>query len=442
LDAKPTVLRYYEGWTVGFSKEGVKKFRPSELDPSIYPDGTWALIDPKFSIPSDIRGAPSGLIDHPDFFPVFTTSLEPSRWRDWQRQRTAAICVMQPWSWQEYELSAYDHLPTEVSEFWKALIVELCSRFNVISDVTIPYTEEVASRLYERYGPVPRNYKDMAGSDVDSRMKDYDDKLRYAIARLNFTKLDNLSRAHESTHGDISDFSLLMQLQPAFDRRPGFVYSVITSYVQEILFDSFIVPKWHEFYGKLRVEAEIHARRARVSSFPEFGSPLGWLWSGYCHSKIPTMAQLDGVIDLEATCEAFKNVSFDGMPKNVIRVKGAMALDSEQVGYHKPAVPDQAAFDAYSVTEDGVVVTFQYTSDYASEFGRLNDIFVKLGKNRGGGRDTERPDMWHHVLVVPDMEFSEGVKFVDKVKAVKLQDPGGCSFRQYVLSLKVERPTK
>jgi hypothetical protein len=153
------------------------------------------------------------------------------------------------------------------------------------------------------------------------------------------------------------------------------------------------------------------------------------------------MARLD-MVDLETG----HKVGFEGMPMNIILVKDATTRAFEQAGYYKPAVPGQAAFDAYSVTKDGQVVSFQYATARPNndEPGRLNDVLFELGKKSDGGsgavRDNER--MWHHVLVVPDLEI---MKFADEVKAVKLRDSGGTDsgshIRQYVLSLKMERPT-
>jgi hypothetical protein len=71
---------------------------------SIYPKGTWALVDPEFSHPDDNLGGPSGAINNSEFFTIFMSPPDKDRWRQF---KFAMIRVLKPWSWQEYRFSAY-----------------------------------------------------------------------------------------------------------------------------------------------------------------------------------------------------------------------------------------------------------------------------------------------------------------------------------------------
>jgi hypothetical protein len=276
----------------------------------------------------------------------------------------------------------------------------------------------------------------------------YDAALRSIIGNLSYSQFVNLPWAYNSTEIiDTSVSSRLVLAQPAFS---SFRYSIVTSYVHEILADSLLERGLGNFFIFLRSE------------------PDKWLWEGYCHSKIPTMSRLDVTrIDLYSKTGQVENVSFEGMPQNVIYAKDSMLLTaSEQVGYYRRAVPSPdlttCKFDAYSITEHGETIIFQYTDPYSYQYvtnRSLYEIFVELEKNRGqgsgGNQDTEKK-MWHHVVVISNVENKGLMDLVHSV--VRWEDMPGrqrhsgrteCStdpewrshIRQYVLGLKTEKPT-
>jgi hypothetical protein len=287
------------------------------------------------------------------------------------------------------------------------------------------------SLLYERYGPAPHTYAAMVGRDLEDKGANYDRAIRTTIASHHY---DELAKISESAKISSPVWSRVALVEPESTGSHRFAFSVVTSYVQGILVDSLRERHW-----------DYICQRLMLSDILYFYSPLGWVWEGYCHRQIPTISQLD-VTDFE-TGEA---VTLKGLPTNVIRVKEAR-LVTLGACYYMPAVRDQAKFDAFSITQAGEVVTFQYTTfweehwltdradrcDYITK--KLDSVAVALGKEsdllpwKAGGT-------WHHVLVMP--EGDSEVKRKDMVKTLLMQDSGNRRWtshvKRYVCRLRVE----
>jgi hypothetical protein len=307
-----------------------------------------------------------------------------------------------------------------------------------------PYDEAVVSLLYERYGPVPDTYAAMVGRDLEAKEAKYDHDLRSTIESFDYNKLSSVMMIGKDITGTVSSpvwsrFSLLEPYYCDF----SFSFSIVSSYVLGMLVDSFLERHWNDI--------SIDIRFLRV--IPYFYSRLGWIWEGYCHKKIPNMAQID-VIDFE-TGEA---ITLKGLPiNNVIRVKGPTLPSHAGAGYHMPVVRGLATFDAFSITETGEVVTFQYTSgaylrddnywgedehykaaQYHYITKKLDSIVVALGKE-SDLLPWKASGTWHHVLVVPEIE----VELEDLVATLQVHDSGNRKWashvKQYVAELKMEK---
>jgi hypothetical protein len=109
LDAKTTILRYYDGIVVGFTVKGVELFPPHRPETlkrvQEYPEGTWALIDEQFRISGDTYVAPEGLFSSPNLYTIFTAS-QPNRYKSWMKQSCATRLIMNPFSMREYLFAA------------------------------------------------------------------------------------------------------------------------------------------------------------------------------------------------------------------------------------------------------------------------------------------------------------------------------------------------
>jgi hypothetical protein len=108
LQKKPTLLRLNENQLIGFADDGLRIHSlnlPTRDRNWDYPRGTWALVDPAYTV-ADSSGEPTGpLLTNVHLFVVFTTSLKATQHYEWAEQTKASTIVMNP-TW-ESEMRAY-----------------------------------------------------------------------------------------------------------------------------------------------------------------------------------------------------------------------------------------------------------------------------------------------------------------------------------------------
>jgi hypothetical protein len=73
-------------------------YNNERLDPEAHP-GAWALVDSNTSV---IQPRGELVSIGSKFFVVQATSPQPSRWKEWSKQRNAPLVVMKGWSWAEF----------------------------------------------------------------------------------------------------------------------------------------------------------------------------------------------------------------------------------------------------------------------------------------------------------------------------------------------------
>jgi hypothetical protein len=99
LQKKPTLLRLADNQLIGFSDNGLRLHSldfPTRDPIWDYPQGTWALTDPAYTI-SGSSGEPSGpLLTNTNLFVVFTSSLKATQHHEWVRQTGSPMIVMKP----------------------------------------------------------------------------------------------------------------------------------------------------------------------------------------------------------------------------------------------------------------------------------------------------------------------------------------------------------
>jgi hypothetical protein len=304
-----------------------------------------------------------------------------------------------------------------------------------------PYMKNIAPKVYERYGSGPREYaKERNGwQKLDLDLRDKGNFLDYArLLNLSMTFDDNYQdRMMLQPRSRASSESARGQSQSGLGERTRFAFSFVTSHVQGILVDSFL--------HKEKCWEDACARFRGLSAIPHFDSPLGWIWESYCHSKIPSMKQLD-VTDFETG----KVVTLKDLPTKVIR-EARPEIYYDRKGYYMPMVRDPATFDAFSLTSRGVVM-FQYSAFFDRDFydpdrrtvfdadfatRKLDSINDALGEEKE--RMYGKYMMWYHVLVVPETE----VKREDVAMAMQVHDSGDRNWtsrvKKCVLTLKMER---
>jgi len=67
------------------------------LDSGRY-SGAWALVDSNFREPTPRDEVASS---ESKFFVIQASSPQPSRWKEWSKQRNAPLAVMKAWTWEE-----------------------------------------------------------------------------------------------------------------------------------------------------------------------------------------------------------------------------------------------------------------------------------------------------------------------------------------------------
>jgi hypothetical protein len=108
LQKKPTILRLDENQLIGFADDGLRihSLNLPTRDPTWdYPRGTWALVDPAYTVAGS-SGEPTGpLLTKVHLFVVFTTSLRSTQDIDWAKKTKSPMIVMNP-TWED-EMQAY-----------------------------------------------------------------------------------------------------------------------------------------------------------------------------------------------------------------------------------------------------------------------------------------------------------------------------------------------
>jgi hypothetical protein len=163
-------------------------------------------------------------------------------------------------------------------------------------------------------------------------IENYDRAIRSLVRDLDIGKLDILSRGTDYAIRGVSASSLLVILLPGERRR--FLWQLIASYIRELIMEAFLARHWDELY----------LRFSTLDKVPQMDTASGWLWDGFCHARLPLMAEFD-VTEL-ATGDV---VHLSSMPTSVVYAHTAKTKDA--IGHYRPTVRNQPTFDAFSITD-------------------------------------------------------------------------------------------
>jgi hypothetical protein len=118
----------------------------------------------------------------------------------------------------------------------------------------------------------------------------------------------------------------------------------------------------------------------RISSIPETGTPVGWLWESYCHKTLATKSSLE-ITSLAGNKTEILNLA----PSNRINFSVPKDLPKKpSPGYYAAANRNNKTFDAFSVTRTNQVVLMQFSvspDDPQPNAEGLDDLADVLGKN-------------------------------------------------------------
>jgi hypothetical protein len=99
LDGKPTIFQTKKDEYAYFSAEGFRRLSDRELKRI---DNTWLLVDMQYS-----TGPPPMKRNVP--FTIFTTSPLEKVYKQWMKQVSARMVIMNPWEWEELNFVGYVH---------------------------------------------------------------------------------------------------------------------------------------------------------------------------------------------------------------------------------------------------------------------------------------------------------------------------------------------
>jgi hypothetical protein len=98
----PTAIQFTEEYFVLFDENGAWKYPSSLYYHRVIPSGSWALVNSGYRLT-----APGPALFSKDTVLVQTTSPAPRRWKEWKKQHSAKIYVMQLWDLEEIEILLY-----------------------------------------------------------------------------------------------------------------------------------------------------------------------------------------------------------------------------------------------------------------------------------------------------------------------------------------------
>jgi len=325
LDGKPTILRTKKDYAY-FSANGF--FRISEFElPS--PSNTWLLADPGLG-----AGGPpmrTGL------FTIFTTSPSEGIYKEWRKQNSARLFIMNPWTWPELNFvgsSLYEEGSIDLSKLETA---------------------------FKRYGPTARNPLEYACNATT--LEALDTAVDLAISSVKCSTLDQL--ASQAGPPDVSSKILCM-----FGNDMGLpIFRIASPYVSAKLYESLLS----------RERAKLVKWFRGFSCIPETGTAAGWIWEGYCHRTLPNLSSL-AITSLDDKKKELLNL----VPSRQIDFKVLEEIPNEpSPGYYAPVTRNHKTFDAFSVTDNNRVVLMQFTvsSDHPEPKGlgldALADVLSK-----------------------------------------------------------------
>jgi hypothetical protein len=85
-----------------FDENGARKYPSSLYYHRVIPSGSWALVNSGYRLM-----APGPALFGKDIVLVQTTSPVPRRWKEWKKQHSAHLYVMQIWDTEEIEILLY-----------------------------------------------------------------------------------------------------------------------------------------------------------------------------------------------------------------------------------------------------------------------------------------------------------------------------------------------
>jgi hypothetical protein len=231
----PTVLQLEKSRVFGFlGPENVHVCSNNErLDPEAHP-GAWALVDSNASVVQPRR---EPVTIGSKFFVVQATSPQPTRWKEWPKQRSAPLVVMKGWPWGGVfcwrvsrcrSLSLFYILL--LTGFYRTKFQRTALQSTTLADVFIKYSGC-------RYGGSARHGYTLAGDAVQlSHWAQRIPKLLKDIPDIDtFANYIQGARIAHTSQRHLNISSQLISICPGDDRQPEVV--LVSKHIILILYD-------------------------------------------------------------------------------------------------------------------------------------------------------------------------------------------------------------
>jgi hypothetical protein len=320
LDGKPTVLRTNNDYVYFYANGPI---RIPEWRLASFPD-TWLLVDAQIG-----GGSPpieSGL------FTVFTTSPVEITYKQWAKQNSVVVFIMNPWEWEELSFVGYAFF----SVMW-LYRSQMSFRSSLVDKGSIDL--EILETVFNLYGPTARN--PLICAQQPENVAKIDEAVERAIRNMTFEELQQLD-----CREDYPDASSKLLCMFAGDKGSP-AYRLISPHVG--------VKLYHQLHSRQRDKI---AKMLQIfSPIPETGSAAGWLWEIHCHQILPTKSDLKITSLADGETEVLVLAPLRQADFNVLTA----IPKKPRPGYYYQAKRNNTTFDAFSVTHTNQVVLMQFT---------------------------------------------------------------------------------
>jgi hypothetical protein len=355
LDAEPTLFQLDSKRAfMLFGQADVCVHHLERIDTEKYP-GAWALVDSNASI-NEPRG--ELCVFESRFFLIQATSPQPSRWKEWAKQRDAPLVVMEAWSWQELYIGGFVHaIPL-------CILVFIESRRTHIESPALD--AKALHRVFTLYGPSARLCYKLAKNEA--KEKSWNKTIQSQLYNIPEPRTTQAAISGGSLNAQsealIKASSQLITIYPDQDRQPrvALVSKHIAFQFFEVVFARDAMKFWQFF--------------DQFWSVPQSRATAGWLWEAHVLRATFTDRK-ERTIHLKPLPTSSSTSSFTAnsvsLPFSYVRTYGdgqdlarqlAGIIPSLLSGHRVlfvPGAPNQATFDAFSVSAAGIEA-YQVTS--------------------------------------------------------------------------------
>ncbi|KAM6499073.1 hypothetical protein JOM56_004581 [Amanita muscaria] len=209
------------------------------LDTRKFP-GTWALVDSNVELIPP-RGEFTSA--HSKFYLIQATSPQPSRWKAWKKQLSAAIAVMKPWSCKELYIGG--------TEF-----------------ISPPLDASALRDVFIKYGRSARHCYDLVGNSAT--IAQWEKQIPNLLTGMPDISVFEGSIAGNTMHYMAENImkatSQLITIIPDTDRQPH--VTLVSRHIAGHFFRAVLEHNYEMFWSYFN----------QFSSVSETRTPAGWLW--------------------------------------------------------------------------------------------------------------------------------------------------------------------